>query len=250
MSDASFDLEAFIRLRKQTRVVGDLLQEQATDYLATLALLIRPQRIFGEYLQGAPRGNGRDAQHAFKDFKGLFEATAGAQPFRLMQELEVPLDILSSTPQLYPYEYDMVLDGRSRPVRVTSPVRWVVGYKGFELQRFRQIIKDPNRSTAELFRFVAHYLMLFFCINREPGLGRLLLGLRYPVSFERLADFGDMPFCVIGAPVASHLPDQSLILRSTEVAGNNSFEELVELADIEAIEDGIKDRLMRAVSNI
>tara|TARA_B100001179_G_scaffold206634_1_gene170660 strand:- start:5233 stop:5985 length:753 start_codon:yes stop_codon:yes gene_type:complete len=250
VADPSFDLDGFIRLRKQTRVVGDLLQEQATDYLATLALLIRPQRIFGEYLLGAPKGNGRDAQHAFKDFKALFEATAGAQPFRLIQELEVPLDILSSTPQLYPYEYDVTLEGRARPVRVTSPVKWVVGYRGFELQRFRQIIKDPNRSTAELFRFVAHYLMLFFCLNREPGLGRLLLGLRFPVSFERLSDFGDMPFCVIGAPVASHLPAHSMILRSTEVAGNNSFEELVELGDIEAIEDGIKERLLKAVAAI
>ncbi|MGQ7246817.1 hypothetical protein ACUN9Y_05715 [Halomonas sp. V046] len=245
-----FDIESFIKLRKQTRVVGDLLHEQAMDYMATLALLIRPQLVFGEYLQGAPRGNGRDAQHAFKEFKSLFEATATAAPFRLIQELEVPLDILSSTPQLYPYEYDVTLEGRSHPVRVTSPVRWVVGYKGFELERFRQIIKDPNRSTAELFRFVAHYLMLFFCLNRAPGLGRLLLGLRFPVSFEKLADFGDLPFCVIGSPVSSHLPDDGMILSSTEVAGNHTFEELVDLADIQEIEDAIKERLLKAVSAI
>jgi hypothetical protein len=41
-----------------------------------------------------------------------------------------------------------------------------------------------------------------------------------------------------------------MILRSTEVAGNNSFEELVELGDIEAIEDGIKERLLKAVAAI
>lgn len=246
----AFDIESFIRLRKQTRVVGDLLHEQAMDYLTTLALLIRPQMVFGEYLQGAPRGNGRDSQHAFKEFKALFEATAGAAPFRLVQELEVPLEILNSTLQLFPYEYDVAVGGRSSPVRVTSPVRWVVGYKGFELERFRQVIKDPNRSTAELFRFVVHYLVLFFCLNRSPGLGRLMQGLRFPVSFEKLADFGDMPFCVIGSPVASHLPDENMILRSTEVAGNNSFEELVDQADIEAIEDAIKGRLLRAVSAI
>lgn len=248
--ERTFDIESFIKARKQTRVVGDLLHEQATDYLDTLGLLIRPQTIFGEYLQGAPRGSGREAQHAFKEFKSLFESTAGAAPFRLIQELDVPLEILSSTPQLYPYEYDVSLTGRDKPLRVTSPVRWVVGFKGFELQQFRQIIKDPNRSTAELFRFVVHYLMLFYCINRAPGLGRLLLGLRFPVSFEKLTDFGDMPFCVIGSPVTSHLPDESLILRSTEIAGNNTFEELIDEADVAEMEDAVKERLMKAIAAI
>nr|WP_300308079.1 hypothetical protein [Halomonas sp.] len=248
--ERTFDIESFIKARKQTRVVGDLLHEQATDYLDTLGLLIRPQTIFGEYLQGAPRGSGREAQHAFKEFKSLFESTAGAAPFRLIQELDVPLEILSSTPQLYPYEYDVSLAGRDKPLRVTSPVRWIVGFKGFELQQFRQIIKDPNRSTAELFRFVVHYLMLFYCINRAPGLGRLLLGLRFPVSFEKLTDFGDMPFCVIGSPVTSHLPDESLILRSTEIAGNNTFEELIDEADVAEMEDAVKERLMKAIAAI
>ncbi|MFQ3788494.1 hypothetical protein [Halomonas sp. A29] len=246
----TFDIESFIKLRRQTRVVGDLLHEQAMDYLSTLALLIRPQLVFGEYLQGAPRGSGREAQHAFKEFKSLFEMTANAAPFRLIQELDVPLEILGSTPQLYPYEYDVMLTGRDQPVRITSPVRWVVGFKGFELQRFRQVIRDPNRSTAELFRFVVHYLMLFYCINRAPGLGRLLLGLRFPVSFEKLMDFGDMPFCVIGSPVSSHLPDESLILKSTEIAGNSTFEELVDEADIMEMEDAVRERLLKAIAAI
>ncbi|MCE8018517.1 hypothetical protein HOP51_00080 [Halomonas sp. MCCC 1A11036] len=245
-----FDIESFIEQRKKTRIVGDLLHEQATDYLATLALLIRPQLVFGEYLQGAPRGSGREAQHAFKEFKSLFEATASAEPFRLIQELDVPLEILSSTPQLYPYEYDMTLAGREQPVRITSPVRWVLGFKGFELQRFRQVIRDPNRSTAELFRFVVHYLMLFYCINRAPGLGRLLLGLRFPVSFEKLADFGDMPFCVIGSLVSSRLPDEGLVLKSTEIAGNGTFEELVDEADVRNMEDAVKERLLKAIDAI
>lgn len=246
----TFDIESFIRHRKQTRVIGDLLHDQAMDYLATLGLLIRPQLVFGEYLQGAPRGSGREAQHAFKEFKSLYESTASGAPFRLIRELDVPLEILGSTPRLYPYEYDLRLAGRETPVRITSPVRWVVGFQGFELQRFRQVIQDPNRSTAELFRFVVHYLMLFYCINRAPGLGRLLLGLRFPLSFETLADFGDMPFCVLGSPVASHLPEESLVLRSTEIAGNATFEELVYEADIVEMEDTIRERLRKAIAEI
>jgi hypothetical protein len=248
--DSSFDIEAFIRQRKQTRVVSDLLYENASDYLTTLGALIRPQMIFGEYLQGAPRGSGREAQHAFKEFTALYDSTANAEPFRLLQELDVPLELLSTAPRLYPHEYDVRLKSTGKVIRVTSPTRWVVGFDGFSLQRFRHIIKDPNRSTAELLRYVVHYLMLFYCVNRAPGLGRLLLGLRFPVSFEKLGEFGSMPFCVVGSPITSHLPEQDTILRSTEIAGNDTFEELIDVADIESMDDAVKQRLLRAIAAV
>src|SRR5690606_28293508 len=112
------------------------------------------------------------------------------------------------------------------------------------------IIKDPNRSTAERFRFVVHYLIFFYCINRAPGLGCLLPGLRFPVRFEKLTAFGDMPSCVIGSPGPSHLSDASLILGSTEFAGNNTFEELIDEADVAEMEDAVKERLMKAIAAI
>ena len=62
-----------------------------------------------------------------------------------------------------------------------------MGFHAFDLARFRNVIKDPNRSSAELYRFVVHYLVLFYCLSKSPGLGRLFEGLRYGLSFERLS---------------------------------------------------------------
>ncbi|MBZ9556818.1 MULTISPECIES: hypothetical protein [unclassified Modicisalibacter] len=242
----SFDVDGFINARKQTRVVSDILKVQAADYLATLAPLVRPQPLFGEYLQGAPRGSGRETQHHFKEFRTLFDTHASARPFNLLNELEVPLNIINSTPELFPLEYDHTLQDGSR-VRVLSPVRWVVGYASFDLGRFRQVVHDPNRSGSELHRFVLHYLMLFHCFSRAGGLGRLLKGLRFPLSFQRLDDFGELPFCVISSPVASTLPDDGVIRHSTEISGSRSFEELIPEAAIDAMQDDLREQLIGAL---
>ncbi|QJI45461.1 hypothetical protein HKK52_32365 [Pseudomonas sp. ADAK2] len=246
----TFDVEALIKLRSQTRVISDALKAQASDYLSTLALLIRPQTFFGEYLQGAQRSSGRETQHHFKEFKELYDRIGSATPFQLVNELEVPLNLIGTTPELFPLEYDKVLSQSGQTIRITSPVRWVVGFNSFDLARFRTVIKDPNRSSAELYRFVVHYLVLFYCLRQSPGLGRLFGGLRFPLSFERLKDFGDLPFCVIGSPVRSQLPDESVIRSSTQIAGNTSFEELVGHENIIEMNDEIRQRLLLTIEGM
>lgn len=238
----SFDVDGFIRLRKQTRAISDVLKTQVSDYLSTLSLLIRPQPLFGEYLQGAPRGSGRETQHNFKSFRTLYDKHASATPFNLVNELEVPLNIINSTPELFPLEYDHKLSNGTS-VRVTSPTRWVVGYSSFGLTRFRQVVHDPNRSGSELHRFVLHYLMLYHCFSHASGLGRLLKGLRFPVGFQRLDDFGNLPFCIISSPVASTLPDDEIILHSTEISGSHSFEELISEEAIDTMQDELFEQL-------
>lgn len=246
----TFDVEALIRLRGQTRAISDALKAQASDYLSTLSPLIRPQTLFGEYLQGAQRSSGRETQHHFKELIELYDRIGSASPFQLVSELEVPLNLISTTPELFPLEYDMVLEQSGQTIRITSPVRWVVGFGSFDLAHFRAVIKDPNRSSAELYRFVVHYLVLFYCLSKSPGLARLFEGLRFALGFERLKGFGDLPFCVISAPVRSALPDESVIRSSTQIAGNASFEELVGRDNIMDMNDEIRQRLLLTIEGL
>jgi hypothetical protein len=246
----TFDVEALIKLRGQTRAISDALKAQASDYLATVAPLIRPQTLFGEYLQGAQRSSGRETQGHFQSLIELYERIGCAAPFQLVSALDVPLNLISTTPELFPLEYDKVLAQNGQVIRITSPVRWVVGFQGFELARFRAVINDPNRSSAELYRFVVHYLVLFYCLSKSPGLGRLFEGLRFGLSFERLKGLGDLPFCVISAPVRSELPDDSVIRSSTQIAGNTSFEELVGRDNILEMNDEIRQRLLLTIEGL
>ncbi|MDZ3991654.1 hypothetical protein [Pseudomonas sp. Teo4] len=246
----TFDVEALIKLRGQTRAIADALKAQASDYLATVAPLIRPQTLFGEYLQGAQRSSGRETQHHFQSLIELYERIGSATPFQLVSELEVPLNLISTTPELFPLEYDKVLAPSGQTVRITSPVRWVVGFNAFDLAHFRNVVKDPNRSSAELYRFVVHYLVLFYCLSKAPGLGRLFDGLRFALSFERLKGFGDLPFCIISSPLRSELPDDSVIRSSTQIAGNASFEELVSRDNIMEMNDDIRQRLLLTIEGL
>ncbi|WP_445619168.1 hypothetical protein ACUN8C_10480 [Kushneria sp. Sum13] len=245
----SFDVETFIQARKRTRVISDLLRTKASDHLSTLAPLVRPQPLFGEYLQGAPRGSGRESQHHFKAFRTLFDKHAGAQPFNLMNELDIPLNVTSSTPTLFALEYDLALTTDER-ISVSSPVRWVVGYASFEPSRFREVIGDPNRSNAELQRFLVHYLMLFHCFSKAEGLGRLLRDLRFPISFQRLEGFGDLPFCIMGSPIDATLPDESIIRQSTEISGSQSFEELIDEDALDTMQDDLREQLLVAMRDM
>ncbi|MCM2130796.1 hypothetical protein [Larsenimonas rhizosphaerae] len=243
------DVETFIQARKRTRMISDLLKARASDHLSTLAPLVRPQPLFGEYLQGAPRGSGRESQHHFKEFRSLFDKHAGAAPFNLMNELDIPLNIISSTPALFALEYDIDLTAEER-IRVISPVRWVVGYSSFELSRFRKVINDPNRSSSELQRFVVHYLMLFHCFSKADGLGRLLRDLRFPISFQRLKGFGDLPFCIMGSPINATLPGEDIIRQSTDISGTHSFEELIDDTAIDIMQDDLREQLLTAVHDM
>jgi len=246
----TFDVEALIKLRSQTRVIADVLKAQAADYLATLAPLIRPQNLFGEYLQGAQRGSGRETQGHFQALVELYERVGTAAPFQLVNGLEVPLNLMSTLPALFPLEYDKTLDDCGQVIRITSPVRWVVGFEDFDLARLRTLVKDPNRSSAELYRFVVHYLVLFHCLSKFPGLGRLFGGLRFGLGFERLEGLGDLPFCVVSSPVRSDLPADAVIRSSTQIAGNASFEELVGREAILDMHDDIRQRLLATIEHL
>lgn len=125
-----------------------------------------------------------------------------------------------------------------------------MGFSAFELAKFRDVVKDPNRSSAELYRFVVHYLVLFYCLSKSPGLGRLFEGLRFSLSFERLKGLGDLPFCILSSPVRSTLPDDAVIRSSTQIAGNTSFEELVGRDNILDMNDDIRQRLLLTIEGL
>lgn len=55
MPEEHYDIQKFLKLRKLTRAIADLLRGQLSDYIATLTPMLRPRSIFGEYIQGGAR---------------------------------------------------------------------------------------------------------------------------------------------------------------------------------------------------
>jgi hypothetical protein len=226
-------------LRKLTRAIADLLRGQLRDDLTTLAPLFRPKTVFGDYVGSPTRENFPGAEKAFKELQSLYEAVASAKPFNLPKELNPPLEILTSVLEITPVEYAHLAksDKESKPVTVTTPLKWTLSYAGFAPKKLRDLLADRDRSAAALQQAIVHQLVLHLVLARHTGVAKLLEALRFPLSTGKRPEFGELPIPYIASVLATVRPPDELIIESTEISGTNAFEEVVNVENLLQIGD-------------
>jgi hypothetical protein len=247
MSDESFTIQRLIKLRKLTRAIGDVLRGQLTDYLATLSPVLRPKGVFGEYVRGGTKDAApRSADKNFLQLQTLYTAVATAKPYGLLGELRSPADLDSSAVEIFPSQYShaAVVEGVSRTVSVTSPFRWVLAYSGYSPEKLQSLLLNNARPDEETHRFVLHHCMLHVVLASQPGVARLFEALRFRLSSGRLQQFGDLPISQISSLVATVRPPDDLIVDTTEISGQNTFEEVVDLESLRRLEDPLRGQLV------
>ena len=246
MADEHYDIQKFLKLRKLTRAIAELLRGQLADYSSTISPMLRPKGIFGEYVQGGSKETVRGADKAFLQLQRLYTTVVNAKPYNLLTELRAPFQLESTAVEVTPLEYSHVVsnDGGSKTIAVTSPLKWVLTYSGFSLAKLQELLADRNRMNEETHRFVLHYTALHTVVNSYPGLPRLFEALRFPVSSERFPQFGEMPILCISAAVTTIRPPDELIVESTEISGRDAFEEVVNLEDLRSLRDPLKSQLV------
>src|SRR3712207_2407488 len=182
--EEGYSVQRLLALRKLTVAVSKLLSEQLRDYLTTLAPLLRPKAVLGDYVSGGAKEYVRaGADAAFKELQSLYAQVAGAKPFNLPPELKPPVEIISTALEFTPLEYEHVArDGdESKSVLVTSPLTWSFNYAGFTLSRLKELVADKNRAGHELKECVLHCLVMHVIRSKQPGVTRILETLRFPV---------------------------------------------------------------------
>lgn len=241
--------QQLLQLRKLTRAISDLLRGQLKDYLTTLSPLLRPRVVLGDYVQSSTKENVRGADKAFKDLQSLFESVAGGKPYNLSKELKPPVEVIGSTLEMIPMEYSYVAttERETKTVTVTSPLKWVLFYSGFNLSRLRTMVADRNRSDGEVRESVLHHLVLHTVIARQTGVAQILESLQFPIRSERIPEFGDLPVTVISSTLSTVRPSDEVIIESTEISGMNAFEELIDVGDIGKMGNALKDHLLNLV---
>jgi hypothetical protein len=251
MADARYDTKRLLLLRKTTRVVADFLRGQVKDYLATLAPLLRPKAVLGDYAGVPARENVAGADKAFKELQSAYEAVAGSKLYRLPRELTSPVSIQSTAPELTPWDYAHPAKAglESKTVTVTSPCQWVFTYAGFTPVRLRELLAARDRAGDELQQCVVHALMLHVVLSRQAGVTRLLEALRYPVRTVRREEFGELPLTCVSSVVCTLRPPDDVIIESTEVSGMNAFEELIDVDQVVALRDPLRERLIELVKS-
>ncbi|HYO64310.1 MAG TPA: hypothetical protein VER08_11815 [Pyrinomonadaceae bacterium] len=245
--EEGYSVQRLLALRKLTVAVSKLLGEQLRDYLTTLAPLLRPKAVLGDYVQGGAKEHVRaGVDSAFKELQALYTQVAAAKPFNLPPELKPPIEIISTALEFTPVEYEHAAEGgdESKRVVVTSPLTWSLNYAGFTLARLKELVADQNRAGHELRECVLHYLVLHVVLTKQTGVTRILETLHFSVrTGQRDPALGNLPVTHITSAVSTGLPPDSVIVESTNISGRDVFEEVVNVADIERLSDPLKERL-------
>jgi hypothetical protein len=243
------DIEKLLTLRKLTRSISDLLRNQMKEYLSTIAPLLRPKIILGDYIQGSTKDLVKGADKVFKELQGTYESVAGQKPFFLSKELKPPFEIISSAIEMTPMEYNHLIktDKESKMVKVASPLKWVLNYSGFTPSRLRELLSDRGRNASEVQSFVLHYLVMNIVVSKQTGVTRIFDALHFPFSTGYSEEFGGLPITFISSSVSTSLPADDVILQSTEISGTDAFEEVVNPEDIMKISDSLKEQLLDLV---
>jgi hypothetical protein len=246
MSGEPYSIQRLLSLRKLTRAIADLLRAELKEYLSAIAPLLRPKNVLGDYVLGASKEGSRGSEKALLELQRLYTTVASAKPYHLTNELKPPFEIVSSMPELIPVEYTHVVksDAGDKAVLMTSPLKWTLIYSDYSPKKLKELLASQNPINDEMHRFVLHYLVLHAMMASSPGTSKLFQGLRFPISSGRLAEFGELPLTNISACVSTIRPPDVVIIESTEISGQNAFEEIVNLEDLQNLEDPLKNQLI------
>src|SRR5688572_8095826 len=231
--------------RRITESISQSLQQRLGSYLDTLKPVLAPERIFGRHVGG--KMDVLSADKAVTQVKQAYAEVAG-KPLDLPREFEP--DWLTQTGgrlELHRVEYmhEAGSGPAKKPIRITSPVRWILTYGSAvtPLQAL-QIIGGKEREPAGgLKQYVVNALVMQVMLARNPGLVDLFTDLRFELRTDHFPEAGKLPFATIVSCIPSFRPADELILAATEFSGVPAFIELVDMDAVEAMRDPLKQRI-------
>jgi hypothetical protein len=244
--DERYNIQHLLALRKLTRGMADVLRSQMKELLSTLAPLLHPKVVFGNYVDGETYGTSRTGEKAFKEFRELYHTVAQSRPYNLPLEFKSPLEVINPQLEMTPLEYTHVatIGNESKTITVTSPLKWALTYSGFSPGRLKILLTERKRTGDELQQFVLHYLMMHIVVSKQVGVAQILKSLHFPLSSERSPEFGELPITYVSSAISTLRPPDDVLVESTEVSGMNAFEEVVQLEDVDKLRDHLKEQLV------
>jgi hypothetical protein len=244
--DGRDSTQSLLVLRKLTRAIADVVRAQMTEYLATLAPLLRPKMVFGDYFEDGSKESTRRSEKAFKEFQALYESVGGNKPFNLPRELTLPLRLSGTGLEITAVDTPLIVqDGpTTRTIMVRSPLTWTLTYAGYAPTRLPELLKVKLRSSEELNQLVLSYLMMHVVANNSPGLMQVFEALHFPIATTTVPEFGALPITRIGIDISTRRPSDSVILQSAELTGVDAFEEVVNVDDLARLREPLKERLL------
>lgn len=244
-----YTTERLLALRKLTRAMAELLRGQMKDYISTLAPLMHPKTVLGNYVGSQAYEVSRTGEKGINELRELYQALVQTRLFNLPPEFSTPLELINPQLEMTPVEYKHVATSgsQSKSISVTSPLKWALSFAGFSLAKGRALLGEKHSRNDALQQFILHALMMHAVVSRQTGIGQILEALHFPLSIERSEEFGNLPICYISSSVSTtRLPDE-VIIESTEISGMDAFEEIVNIEDVARLRDPLKENLINLI---
>jgi hypothetical protein len=240
-----YSIKRLLALRRVTRAAAGSLASQCRDVLQTIHFPTRPRMVLGEYIASGSKESVRGADGVFSEFKAIYESVSAARPFGLRMPLTSPLVNLATVPEIAAWEYthEAKSDQGNKSISVTSPLRWVLHFSPYPPRKVLELIAARDQSTAELQLAVIHYVLMQILLKHQPGLMRLFAALRMPIEIGRYPGCGELPVPIISSEVRTLLPPDPVLVESTEISGQDAFEEIVDLPFLRELADPLKTSL-------
>lgn len=240
-----YSTERLLALRKLTRAIADLLRGQLKDHISTLAPLLHPKNVLGNYVGGQTYEVSKPGEKAFNELRERYQAIVQSRRFNLPADFKSPLEVINPQLEMTPveYEYAATGGGHSKTVRITSPLKWALSYAGFSPPKLAAIVKDHRSGSDDLQQLVLHSLMMATVVSRQTGICQILEALHFPLSIDSPEALGDLPVCYIASSVSTKRPPDDVIIESTEISGMDVFEEIVNIEDVARLRDPLKEKL-------
>ncbi len=239
-------LEQMMALRAPTETISSWLRSELEDRLETLRPLVAPRRFLGHHLRSAQGVEVKGADKLFDELQAVYKEAAG-EPLKLSTRLGSPLDPIPTDLALHSWEYTREASEGSdtRRITVKSPVSWVLTYASpLSLAQVRLMaVGAAPRDEAQLRQFAINACVMKLALARSPGLTRLLEALRIRVNVTVSPETGKLPLVQLVSCVPAFRPSDSVVLSATRLSGVPTFEELVDLEGMGAIEDPLRTKV-------
>jgi len=244
--DGPDSTQSLLVRRKLTRAIAEVVRVQMTEYLSTLAPLLRPRTVLGDYVEDGSKESTRRSDKAFKELQALYENVAATKPFNLPRELAVPIRFAGASLEITPVDTPHLIQtgSQARTIMVGSPLTWTLTYTGYAPTRLPELLKTKLRPGDELAQFVLSYLVMRVVTTNSPGLMQAFEALHFPITSTTLPEFGPLPITRVGVALTTTRPPDAVILQSAELTGMDAFEELINIDDLSQLADPFKERLL------
>ena len=109
----------------------------------------------------------------------------------------------------------------------------------------RMLSGEEAKDETKIQQFVLNGCILHMLIERTPGFGNILGGLRYDVETRRARDLGEVPIPVVCSVIRSVRPAAEVMIDAAADAGVDQFEEVIDPKALDTLEDPLRTRLQK-----